>query len=152
METGSCKNCHIEFEITDRNPDQKYCGEKPCQNKRESLWRKNKMDTDHQYRQNQKECQKAWAEKNKDYWKKYRKRNPKKAQRNKVLQKVRNLKKMKEKSKNMSSKEVKNIAKIDAFNTSNNKLSGTFWLIPIIAKIDAFKIELIESIEPMNSS
>ena len=48
------------------------------------------MREDSDYRLNQKLSNKEWAEANPDYWKEYRKENPEKAERNRILQKIRN--------------------------------------------------------------
>lgn len=47
------------------------------------------MATDSDYRADQQECQKAWREKNPDYWRNYRKEHPAYVERNRLLQKAR---------------------------------------------------------------
>lgn len=50
------------------------------------------MKTDPDYRLNQGLSQKQWAKANAGYWKQYRRKNPDKAQRNRILQTIRNRK------------------------------------------------------------
>ena len=48
------------------------------------------MRTDPDYKFNQKLSQNQWVKANLGYWKAYRKRNPEKAERNRILQAIRN--------------------------------------------------------------
>jgi len=50
------------------------------------------MKTDPDYRLNQGLSQKQWAGANAGYWKAYRRKNPDKAERNRILQTIRNRK------------------------------------------------------------
>jgi hypothetical protein len=92
------------------------------------------MRTDPDYRMNQIMSNKKWAEAHPDYWKEYRKKNPHKTARNRMLQTVRNQRR--------SNKGL--IAKVDASNFTPRKMVGQFWLVPVIAKVDASKVNIYE--------
>ncbi len=71
------------------------------------------MHTDPDYRAEQKLSQRKWALANSDYWKEYRDKNPEKAQRNRMLQIIRNRRRAR--SQNQDEKaDVSLIAKMDA--------------------------------------
>jgi len=56
-----CKHCHRLFIPNPRVIDQQYCSQKVCQRARKRHWQRQKMKTDPDYRQNQKESQKKMA-------------------------------------------------------------------------------------------
>jgi len=105
---------------------------------------------DPDYKANQKQCQKEWCEAHPDYWKEYRQKNPDQAKRNRDLQRVRNLKRNSRDRRTCSLQDrrvnASMIAKMDASKsreTSGNTLSsGQFWLVPVIAKMDALKVNI----------
>jgi hypothetical protein len=100
------------------------------------------MKIDPIYRANQRSSQKKWLADNPGYWKAYRRRNPEKAERNRVLQAVRN-----RKAKHRSSEQkmdVSMIAKMDSSKSDNFKVLGQFWLVPVIAKMDALKVNIVK--------
>ena len=76
-------------------------------------------------------------------------RTRKKTDRNRSLQKIRN---MKNRGDQISSKVLKTIgiAKMDASKPSKYNISGQYWLVPAVAKMDAVKI-FIASV-PVNSA
>ena len=121
-----------------RNRNQNYCSAKKCQRARKADWQRHKMKTDPDYRRDQRISQKKWLSANPDYWKNYRSENPEKAERNRALQRLRNRKRL-----NLS---YANIAKMDVSkaisNIENTMLSGQFWMVPVIAKMDATKVFL----------
>lgn len=128
-----CLHCGSFF--LPRNKNQHYCSSKSCQRARRRAWQKDKLQRDGEYREGQRISQKKWLKANPDYWKKYRKKNPDKVKRNRLLQRIRN------KSPSTSSPPPANlIAKMDASNRSPVALSGHYWLVPEIAKMDAAKI------------
>lgn len=131
-----CNNCGRSF--ISRNCDQSTCSDRPCQRARKTDWHRNKMKIDPEYKANQKASQKKWQDKNPDYWRKYRAKNPKQAARNRDLQRVRNKQKMATNCYNSSNAEV--IAKMDARNELPASFSGYFWMVPEIAKMDARRI------------
>ena len=115
-----------------RNRRQKFCSKPACQKARKAIWHKQKMATDPDYRKGQRLANQKWHARNPDYWKKYRRKNPDKAARNRALQRIRNQRKEPEK--------VVCIAKMDVRKARNQSLIGQFWLVPAIAKIDPIKI------------
>ena len=90
--TFRCSCCR---RIVPRNPraiNQRYCGTKPCQQARKNKWQRNKQQMDSDHRANKEESQRTWREQNPDYWKQYRERNPEYCERNRQLQRKRDLK------------------------------------------------------------
>lgn len=136
MKSIPCLCCGTFF--VPRNKDQKYCSKPDCQRKRKARWQRQKLATDPAYKEDQRLANNKWLENNLDYWEKYRKRNPEKAERNRILQKVRNMKKQ-EIQASKPSKSV-GIAKMDARKPCNDNLSGEYWLVPTIAKMDVRKV------------
>ena len=134
MESVPCPACSTFF--VPRNKSQSFCSRPACQRIRKALWQKQKLASDLDYKEGQRLSQKKWLQNNPDYWEKYRRRNPEKANRNRVLQKIRN---MKQQHPPKPSKTI-GIAKMDARKSSLQSLSGQYWLIPTVAKMDAVKI------------
>jgi len=137
MESVPCLNCNTFF--IPRNKCQAFCSDPDCQRARKALWQKKKLATDSGYKEEQRLAQKKWLLNNPDYSKKYRERNPEKVKRNRSLQRIRNLKKRQTMVISEASKNV-GIAKMDARESSKDSLSGEYWLIPVIAKMDPVKI------------
>ena len=127
MERKRCAHCGCLLDPNPRVQNQSYCGLKECQRVRKRLWQKQKRATDPDYKVNQQECQKAWLEKNPDYWRNYRKEHPEYVERNRLLQKVRR------------SRQCAGVAKMDASASDSVVRSGTYWLILErgVAKMDA---------------
>jgi len=134
MDSIPCLGCSDFF--IPRNRSQEYCSKPACQKARKALWQKEKLKNDPEYKETQKLSNQKWLLDNPDYWKNYRQKNPEKAIRNKLLQRIRN----------RSGDGVLNlpittiIAKMDARKPASIKLEGGFWLVPTIAKMDAAKI------------
>lgn len=142
MELVPCPNCHSFF--LPRNSLQIFCSAPACQRARKSLWQKKKLVTDPDYKGDQQLSKNKWAQNNPDYWKKYRERNPEKAQRNRDLQKIRNLKKKGVVESSETSKTV-DIAKMDASKAMQGKpsgISGEYWMVSTVAKMDPVKVYL----------
>lgn len=137
MDSIPCLNCNIFF--IPRNCLQSFCSEPDCQRARKALWQNKKITTDPEYKKDQALAQQKWLQNNPGYWKEYRKRNPGKAQRNRSLQKIRNLKRRRDKASPKSPRTV-GIAKMDARRIRKDGLSGEYWMIPTDAKMDAVKI------------
>ena len=100
------------------------------------------MKTDPIYRANQKSSQEKWLAATPNYWKAYRKRNPEKAERNRILQAVRNRKARAESSDAKMDMSV--IAKMYPSKFDNFQVLGQFWLVPVIAKMDALKVNIVK--------
>jgi len=100
------------------------------------------MRTDPDYRFNQKLCQRQWVQSRPGYWKAYRDNHPEKAQRNRILQAIRN---RRAKSAHEDEKgDPPLIAKMDASKSDNFEVLGQFWMVPVIAKMDALKVNLLK--------
>jgi hypothetical protein len=145
MEQVPCVHCGIFF--TPRNREQNYCTAPECQKARKAAWQRNKMHTDPDYKADQKLSQKKWAIVNPGYWKEYRKRNPKKAQRNLMLQTIRNRRRVKGQNANIKM-DPSLIAKMDARKSNEFNPVGQFWLVPVIAKMDARKVNIYTITDP----
>ena len=100
------------------------------------------MKTDPDYRFNQRLSQKQWIQANPGYWKAYRKRNPEKAERNRLLQSMRN-RRIRSAQLN-ASKDRSLIAKMDASKLDKFEILGQFWMLPVIAKMDALKVNILK--------
>lgn len=136
-----CVCCGKKFISDSRVKEQKYCGNKRCQRARRALWQREKMRKDEDYRDNQKRCQKEWAAKNPDYYRRYRKKHPDKVGRNRFLQIGRD-------SRRRKNGLDKLLAKMDSIgNRLHRRSGGTFKLIPksskLLAKIDVMTVELV---------
>ena len=105
------------------------------------------MREDPEYRLNQKASNKAWFEAHPGYWKKYRERNPEKAERNRILQRIRNRRRSK-RDKDDITGDRSLIAKVDASSSHKIKVAGQFWMVPVIAKVDALKVYIYEIPSP----
>ena len=127
-----CVCCGRIFVRSSRNEDQRYCGRSECQRKRKAEWQKRKIRDDESYRLNHKTSQEAWIKANPFYWKEYRKKNPDKARRNSELQIIRNRRR----------RTPGLIAKMDASETRRFQPLGRFYLVPLIAKMDALIVNM----------
>jgi len=135
-----------------RQKQPRYCGQAVCQHARKAAWQREKMRNDPDYRANQKRCQQDWCRANSDYWKKYRRKRPEQARRNRELQKVRNAgrrsRDLGEHSPPLADPGMNAslIAKMDASKSlgisCQEPFSGQFWLVPVIAKMDALKVNV----------
>jgi hypothetical protein len=142
MEQVLCVYCGDYFDPSPRHKNQTACRKVKCQRARKAAWQRHKIKTDPDYRFNQKVCQKHWAEANPGYWKEYRKKNPEKAERNRILQAVRNRQARSSPLKEKTDMSV--IAKMDASKPDNFEVLGQFWMVPVIAKMDALKVNILK--------
>jgi len=140
VEQIQCIYCGDFFDPSPRHKNQAACKKAICQRAKKADWQRHKMRTDPDYMANQKISQKQWAKANPDYWKQYRKRNPEKTERNRILQTARNRKARATHS--LAKMDESMIAKMDASNFDNFEILGQFWLIPVIAKMDALKVNI----------
>lgn len=143
MEKIPCCQCGRYFLPDPRQKNQRYCREKACQRARKAAWQRKKMVRDPVYRANQKQSQSDWQSRNADYWKRYRAAHPEQADRNRDLQKIRNKQRH---SQGVVKMDPSVIAKMDASRSGRSSvgswLPGSFWLVPVIAKMDAIKVIL----------
>ena len=90
MEQIPCEHCCGLFTPSPRHKNQRYCMKIKCRRAKKAAWKRHKMQTDPEFRQNQIQSNKKWALNNPGYWTEYRRNNPKKAERNRILQTIRN--------------------------------------------------------------
>ena len=147
MEPILCKNCFGFFPPSPRHKDQKYCMKPECRRAKKADWKRHKMNTDPKFQEDQYLANKKWAENHPGYWKDYRDNNPDKAERNRTLQIVRNRRRA-ERRNNNAKTETKVIAKVDPSKSNNITLLGRFWVVPVIAKVDALKVNIYEISKP----
>jgi hypothetical protein len=143
MEEIQCWHCGDFFPKSPRHKEQYYCMKPKCRKAKKAAWKRKKMREDPEYRLTHKESNRKWAEANPGYWTDYRKRNPEKAERNRILQTIRNRKRAK-KGKADGGGGPPLIAKVDASNSHKIKVAGQFWMVPVIAKVDALKVYIYE--------
>ena len=148
MKRIDCAHCGESVVASSRNPKQEYCGKPACQRTRKTKWENQKIKTDPDYRANRRDSQKTWAEKNPDYQKQYKK-TPRQVERNRILQKVRYQRQKKKKACLDEGGLSKNVAKMDALKFNKTGISGTFWLVPSVAKMDALMVQITDIKETM---
>ena len=71
-----CACCGNSFEPRPQVPDQAYCSSPDCQRARKRQWQRAKLQSDSDYRINQRAAQQAWSQRNPDYWRNYRDARP----------------------------------------------------------------------------
>ena len=126
-----CAHCRRLFEPNPRVKNQRYCGDKPCQQARKNFWQKEKLASDSDYRANQRECDRQWRARHPGYWRTYRTAHPRSTERNRLFQTNRNAKRR------------SLIAKMDASKPIFPVLAGTYHLVPEIAKMDALRQKVL---------
>ena len=87
--TRHCACCGEPFLPRPQVPDQAYCSAPDCQRARKRQWQRAKLQSDPDYRINQRAAQQAWSQRNADYWRNYRDARPDHAQRNRERQRSR---------------------------------------------------------------
>lgn len=142
-----CLGCGKELTSSKRSGDrQSYCGEKKCQRARKTAWQRQKVVEDPDYRSDQARCDYVWRQANRDYWRDYRHSRPEQIKRNRLLQKQRNQERRRRlRVVNAPTPSAEMIAKMDALipkDIRRFRPIGEFWLIPVIAKMDAFKVNI----------
>ena len=142
MEQIPCAYCGQYFDSSPRHKNQTACKKPRCQKDKKAAWQRFKMKHDPLYRANQRSSHQKWLSATPNYWKAYRKRNPDKAERNRILQTVRNRKAREPSVEKKMDGSV--IAKMDSSKRDNFQLLGQFWMIPVIAKMDALKVNIVK--------
>ena len=71
-----CAHCGVRFTPAPQVPNQAYCSKPVCQKERRRQWHKSKLQSDPDYKDNQSRAQKAWTDRNPDYWRQYRQNSP----------------------------------------------------------------------------
>ena len=141
MEQLLCVYCGDFFDKSPRHKTQTACKKVECQKAKKAAWQRHKLKTDPVYAANQKSSQEKWVKANLGYWKTYRKKNPDKTERNRMLQTIRN---RKARTSPRAKVDECLIAKMDASKNDNFKILGQFWLLPVIAKMDTLKVNIIK--------
>lgn len=135
MDSRRCAACGAAFRPRPQTPEQCYCSAKACQRERRRNWQLAKHRSDTDYRENQARAQRAWCERNPDYWRDYRQAHPEYLERNRARQRDRN-----------SRQRERVIAKMDASQPNFPLPSGIYRISPAppigIAKIDAWTVEI----------
>lgn len=86
MTTKHCACCGKPFQPRPQVPKQAYCASPECQRARKRQWQQGKLKTDADYRANQRGAQRAWQDRNPNYWRSYRETHPEYAERNRNRQ------------------------------------------------------------------
>ena len=142
MEQIPCTYCGDFFDPSPRHKNQTACKKSTCQKARKAAWQRYKMKHDPIYSANKKSSDQKWLRVTPGYWKAYRERNPEKAERNRILQTLRN-----RKARPLppdAKMDPSLIAKLDPSKFDNFQVLGQFWLIPVIAKMDALKVNIVK--------
>ena len=92
MEQIPCFYCGGFFDSSPRHKNQTACKKITCQRAKKAAWHRHRIKTDPIYAANQESSQQQWINSNPGYWKKYRKKNSEKAERNRITQAMRNRK------------------------------------------------------------
>jgi hypothetical protein len=71
-----CAHCGVRFTPAPQVTNQAYCSKPDCQKERRRQWQKSKLQSDPDYRDNQSRAQKAWTDRNPDYWRQHRQNSP----------------------------------------------------------------------------
>ena len=130
--------------IRPRNPrvkNQRYCGDKRCQQARKTKWEREKLQSDPYYRINKKECQERWKQQNPDYWKQYRQTHPEYRRRNRRMQSRRDQHRGSDNKSGAS-----NLAKMDTLDTFLNETAASYIICPAkgdLVKMDALEVKII---------
>jgi hypothetical protein len=141
MEQIVCCSCADVFERSVRHKNQCYCQKSQCQRARKAAWKRYKMRSDPDYKFNQTVSNKKWAKAHPGYWEAYRQRHPEKVERNRMLQSIRN-RRWRSAPKNRFDEKL--IAKVDASIVNKFKVVGQYWLVPVIAKVEALKVNIFD--------
>jgi len=147
METVVCLNCYDFFLPSPRHKNQIYCMKPECRRAKKAAWKHTKIKADPQFRKEQHLSNQKWVNNNPGYWTDYRKRKPEKAERNRILQRIRNQRRRANKQQSGIANPPL-IAKVDSSKPNKFGLIGQFWLVPVIAKVDALKVNIVELSTP----
>ncbi len=142
-----CEHCGERFIPRPNVACQRYCSKADCQKARRTKWRKRKLQTDQDYRDNQRDAQRRWRDNHPEYWREYRASHPGYVERNRGLQRERNHR-----------RRGGVIAKRDESTFRNSMRSGFYRLIPAkedtIAKRDEYlvKLDILPGAYPQGSA
>jgi hypothetical protein len=133
MKKKRCAACGKFFPVRTQIPSQSYCPIPECQKERRRRWQRNKLKTDSDYRENQGRAQRAWMDRNPDYWREYREMHPNYVQRNREKQRSRALRN-------------RALAKMNVSAQPPELLPGIYRIKPVVvdglAKNDVWTVEI----------
>ena len=129
-----CAACGHRFAPRAQVPGQRYCSAAACQRERRRRWQQSKRREDADYRANQDQAQRQWAQRHRDYWRRYRQGHPEYTERNRQQQQRRNQQRRAPVS--AVSERAQGIAKRDVSAVDYPVLSGTYYLIPCAMAAD----------------
>jgi hypothetical protein len=136
MERRRCAACDRAFRPRAQVPHQRYCALAACQRERRRRWQQSKVHADADYRANQREAQRAWADGHGEYWREYRASHPDYTDRNRLEQRRRD-----------RGRRAARLAKMDASAPITLIPSGTYRLLAAtagdLAKKDAWTVKII---------
>jgi hypothetical protein len=151
MSQDICVNCGGSFKR--HRTDQQYCPMDNCQKARKAAWQRKKLNQNPAYKKDQRQANKDWQDKTPGYWQAYRKNNPEKVERNRILQRTRNqrrririqdAKSLRSTTDSAVIKETsKLIAKIDVGKVNYHQRFNEFWIVPVIAKMDVVRAHIL---------
>lgn len=135
MKSRQCAACGKEFRPRSQVPQQCYCAAPACQHERRRRWQHAKRQSDSDYQDNQTRAQRAWAKRNSDYWREYRRTHPQYSERNRTQQRQRN-----------DRRRQRLIAKMDVSTLTSPIPSGIYRISQAppaaIAKMDAWTVQI----------
>ena len=135
MECRRCVACEQIFRPRAQVPHQRYCALAACQRERRRRWQQSKLRSDADYRDNQGQAQRAWADGHGEYWREYRASHPDYTDRNRVEQRRRDC-----------GRRVTRLAKMDASTPISVVPSGTYRLLAAtggdLAKKDVWTVKI----------
>lgn len=122
-----CCCCQNIFLPNPRAKNQRYCNRPECQRARKALWQKQKIHQDPDYQANQRDAQVNWLKRSPGYFRSYRAGHPSYVETNRLNQKKRDRK-----------RRLVHLAKMDTLKPYPFVKPGGYFLIPDLAKMDAF--------------
>lgn len=162
MTIKRCAACGNEFQPRNQVQNQTFCSASECQRERRRRWQRDKLQADPDYRDNQARAQRAWMDRNPDYWREYRDAHPKYVKRNRNRQRTRGTQPQNPLIAKMDVSAlpqtlpsgvyclrpvaVPDIAKMDVLEAHQSFPSGIYHIRPVIdsgvAKMDAWTVEI----------
>ena len=89
MDERRCRYCGKSFQPSKFQPGQLVCSAAACQRQRKKEYRKQKLESDAEYRQVCRDSARKWRSAHADYWRHYRQKKPESEDRNRERQHVR---------------------------------------------------------------
>jgi hypothetical protein len=140
MQKRRCAGCRRVFRPRAQVPKQRYCSAAACQRVRRQRWQREKRRTDADYRENQAQAQRRWAERHPGYWCRYRAAHPAYTAANRSQQRER------DRRRRGRADNGPVLARSDASRPVSAPPSGTYRLIPVtvprLAKRDGWTVKI----------